>query len=487
MAEIIILMLYLSALIILALYSAEAIYLTFIYLRHRNDPELFCEPVDFPYVTVQLPIFNERYVAQRLIHAVCALDYPKEKLHIQILDDSTDRTAEICLQEMAVFSARGFEIEYIHRRDREGYKAGALRKGLETAQGELVAIFDADFIPPPDFLIKTIPHFADEKVGMVQTRWDHLNEEYSMITRVQAFGLAGHFIVEQKGRNAAGLFINFNGTAGVWRKKCIKDSGNWQSDTLTEDLDLSYRAQLRGWKFIFLSDVVTPAELPAEINALKSQQYRWTKGAVETAQKLLPYVWKSQLPLSNKIHATFHLTNNIVYPFILLIAILNLPVILIKTSVPDTGMFFVVFTIFLLSFWASFFFYAVSHKAIYEDWFKRLLIFPVFMAGSMGLAINNTYAVIEAILGKKSAFVRTPKYGLIGKAGSFVHKQYIMKLDRMVLVEIIMAAYSCVGLMISIYHLELGILPFMIMFFFGFGVIAYLSLKHYFLAYFRRS
>jgi hypothetical protein len=314
---------------------------------------------------------------------------------------------------------------------------------------------------------------------MVQTRWDHLNENFSMLTRTQAFGLAGHFVVEQNGRNSAGYFINFNGTAGIWRKSCIEDSGNWQDDTLTEDLDLSYRAQMKGWKFIFLNSVVTPAELPAEINALKSQQYRWTKGAVETARKILPKLWKSNLPLKIKLHSTLHLTNNFVYPFILVLALLNLPIILIKKHVPESEIFFIIFAFFLLSFGASFLFYALSQKSLYKDWKKRMLLFPVFMSGSMGFSINNTRAVIQGLFKLRTPFIRTPKYELIGTRGSFSRKKYGISIDKMVVVEILMSLYSCLGVVIAVYYFEIGIIPFMLMFFAGFSLIGYLSIKHH--------
>ena len=346
------------------------------------------------------------------------------------------------------------------------------------AKGELIAIFDADFLPPRNFINETAPFFSNPKLGMVQTRWDHLNEEFSLITRAQAFGLAGHFAVEQNGRNAAGYFINFNGTAGVWRKACIVDAGNWQADTLTEDLDLSYRAQMRGWKFLFLHDVVTPSELPAEINALKSQQYRWTKGAVETARKILPRLWKSKLPLNLKIHSTLHLTNNFVYPFILLLALLNIPLLIIKNQVPASEHYFFIFAFFLISFWASFLFYAISQKSLYPDWKKRMVLFPLFMSGSMGFSVNNTQAVIDGLLNVKTPFIRTPKYRLMGKTGAFVSR-YRMRLNKGVIFEIFMALYCCVGVVVSFYYFELGILPFMLMFFCGFGFIGYLSIKHY--------
>ena len=283
-------------------------------------------------MTVQLPVYNELYVVGRLIDAACAMIYPKDKLEIQVLDDSTDETVDIGGRARRErYRKLGFDIKHVRRTNREGFKAGALKEGLTDARGEFVAIFDADFVPRQDFLLKTIPHFAtDPKIGMVQTRWEHINADYSLLTRTQAMALDGHFVIEQAVRNKVGFFINFNGTAGVWRKECIVDAGNWQADTLTEDLDLSYRAQLRGWKFKYLNNVTSPAELPSEINALKSQQFRWTKGAIETARKMLPFVWSSDLPLKIKVHATFHLTNNLVFPFIVLAGVLNVPLVFIK-------------------------------------------------------------------------------------------------------------------------------------------------------------
>jgi cellulose synthase/poly-beta-1,6-N-acetylglucosamine synthase-like glycosyltransferase len=472
---------YLLALFVVGIFSLEAAYLIYNYLKKKNKDIKYAKMGDLPFVTVQLPIYNEIYVAERLIDSVCALDYPKEKLEIQILDDSTDDTNSICKELVNKYKTSGFNVELIQRVDRAGFKAGALRNGLLSAKGEFIAIFDADFMPGEKFLLNTVSHFEDKNVGMVQTRWEHLNEEYSYLTKAQAFGLAGHFVIEQNGRNNAGLFINFNGTAGIWRKSCIEDAGNWQEDTLTEDLDLSYRAQLKGWKFIFLNDVVTPSELPAEVNALKIQQYRWTKGSVETALKILPRLWKSKISTKLKIHSTFHLTNNLVYPFILILAVLNLPLIMIKNSVPESKIYFFIFSFFLISFLISFIFYAISQKMIYRDWIKRLFLFPIFMSGSMGFSINNSKAVMAALMNRKSAFERTPKYDLTGKEGSISLKMYKPRFNNMVLFEIIMALYSLVSIGVAFYYFELGIIPFMMMFFLGYSLIAYLSVKHYLL------
>ena len=336
-------------------------------------------------VTIQLPLYNEMYVIERLIDSVCEIDYPKDKMEIQVLDDSTDETTSIVARVVEEKKKLGFDISHVRRGTREGYKAGALKEGMKIAKGEFIAIFDADFIPQKEFLKKTLSYFTDDKVGMVQSRWEHLNGDYSIITKAQALALDGHFVIEQTVRNKSGFFINFNGTGGVWRKKCIEDAGNWHADTLTEDLDLSYRAQLIGWRFVFLKDFTSPAELPSEINALKAQQFRWTKGAVETAKKILPLVWKSKVPLRVKLQSTFHLTNNLVFPFILLAAILNVPLIFIKNSGAHE-IYFAIMSLFVLAFVSSFLFYMYSQKDIRTDWRKRIVLFPLFMAGSMGLS-----------------------------------------------------------------------------------------------------
>lgn len=434
------------------------------------------EPIDL--VTIQLPLYNELYVADRLINSICEIDYPKSKMEIQVLDDSTDETTEIVARVIEEKKKMGFDITHIRRGNREGFKAGALKAGLKTAKGKFVAIFDADFIPHKDFLIKTLPLFSDEKVGMVQTRWEHINGDYSILTKAQALALDGHFVIEQSVRNKAGFFINFNGTGGVWRKNCIEDAGNWHSDTLTEDLDLSYRAQLNGWKFVYLKDFTSPAELPSEINALKSQQFRWTKGAIETAKKILPLVWKSNVPLRVKLQSTFHLTNNLIFPFILLAAILNVPLIFIKNS-GSHELYFAVMSLFVLAFISSFLFYLYSQKDIREDWRKKIVLFPLFMAGSMGLAVNNSRAVIEGLLNRKSEFVRTPKFKVVSEKDSWMGKKYNnKKIGLSVFVELIMAVYCLVGVVSSIYFMEIASLPFQMLFFLGFTFISFMSIKH---------
>lgn len=437
---------------------------------------------DFPNVTVQLPVYNELYVVNRAIDAICSLDYPKDKIEIQVLDDSTDETTAIIAQKVVEKLGRGFDIKHIRRGNRQGYKAGALKCGLAQARGQYVAIFDADFMPRPDFLKQTLPYFADEKVGLVQTRWEHINSDYSLLTRAQAIALDGHFVIEQQVRNKAGFFINFNGTAGIWRRSCIEDAGNWESDTLAEDLDLSYRAQLRGWQFVFMKGYTSPAELPADINGLRSQQFRWTKGAIEAAKKLLPRVWKSKLPLRVKVHSTVHLSASMVYPFVLLIGILQVPIVFIKHS----GQFdatFVLMSGFIFAFFGSFMFYLYSQKDVYKDWRKRIYLFPVFMAGSMGLSVNNTKAVIEGLMNKKTEFVRTPKYGFTGKQGSWADKRYMQrKVNWVSIAEFILALYCLGGIVMSIVDLEIAAIPFQLLYFTGFGTISYLSVRQAVLA-----
>ncbi len=427
-------------------------------------------------VTIQLPLYNELYVVERLINSVCEIDYPKDKIEIQVLDDSTDETVNIVRAHVEKKKAEGFDIVHIRRGNREGFKAGALKAGTAIAKGDFIAIFDADFVPQKDFLLKTLPFFSDDKVGMVQTRWEHLNGDYSILTKTQALALDGHFVIEQNTRNKAGFFIQFNGTGGVWRRNCIEDAGNWHADTLAEDLDLSYRAQLNGWRFVFLKDIVSPAELPNEINALKTQQFRWTKGHVETAKKLLPMVWKSQLPIRVKLQSTFHLTSNLVYPFILLSAILNVPLIFIKNSGSHEA-YFAFLSIFVIAFISSFMFYLYSQKDIRADWRKKIVLFPLFMAGSMGLAVNNSRAVIEGLLSRKSEFVRTPKFS--DQKDKFSANKYVSrKLEASVIVEMMLAIYCFIGICSSIYFLELAAIPFQLLFFTGFFFVSYTSIRH---------
>ncbi len=477
----IVLISYFVSLSILFLFGLHGFIMIFYHNKYKGVSHTPMTEIDEnALVTIQLPLYNELYVVERLIEKVCEIDYPKDKLEIQVLDDSTDETVQIAERMVKLKAAEGFDIKHIRRANRIGFKAGALKEGLVTATGDYIAIFDADFIPHKDFIKKTLSFFNDDKVGMVQTRWEHINGDYSILTKAQALALDGHFVIEQTVRNKAGFFINFNGTGGVWRKSCIEDAGNWNSDTLTEDLDLSYRAQLNGWRFVFLKDFTSPAELPSEINALKTQQFRWTKGAIETAKKILPLVWKSKIPLRVKLQSTFHLTNNLVFPFILLAAILNVPLIFIKNSGSHEA-YFAVMSVFVLAFVSSFLFYMYSQKDIHSDWRKKIVLFPLFMAGSMGFAVNNSRAVMEGLLNRKSEFVRTPKFNVNGNKDSWIGKKYrSKKLEMSVVVELIMAVYCLIGIASSIYFSEIAALPFQILFFIGFSFVSLTSIKHAF-------
>lgn len=470
---------YFLSLTILFVFGLHGFIMLYYHKKYReNNPVPKPQIDENATVTIQLPLYNELYVAERLIKATCEIEYLKDKLEIQVLDDSTDETTEIVANIVKQKQAEGFDIKHIRRGTREGFKAGALKYGLEKAKGEFVAIFDADFIPHKDFLKKTLSFFTDEKVGLVQTRWEHLNGDYSILTKAQALALDGHFVIEQTVRNKAGFFINFNGTGGIWRKSCIEDAGNWHADTLTEDLDLSYRAQLKGWRFVFLKDFTSPAELPSEINALKTQQFRWTKGAVETAKKILPLVWKSDIPLRVKLQSTFHLTNNLVFPFILLAAILNVPLIFIKNSGSHEA-YFAIMSIFVLAFISSFLFYMYAQKDIRTDWRKKIVLFPLFMAGSMGFAVNNSRAVIEGLLNRKSEFVRTPKFKLESEKDSWMGNKYLTrKVGFSVIVEALLAVYCLIGVLSSIYFMELAAIPFQLLFFLGFAFVSITSIKH---------
>ncbi len=468
---------YTVSLFILLLYSSHGFIMLFYQHKFRDKTKRRLHTINTSkVVTIQLPLYNEMYVAERLINAVCNIDYPKESLDIQVLDDSTDETKQIVSKIVQQKKDAGFTISHIQRKNRVGFKAGALKAGLEKAKGEYIAIFDADFIPSPDFLKNMLTYFYSNNIGMVQSRWSHINEKHSILTRVQAFALNGHFAIEQKVRNAAGFFINFNGTGGVWRKECIFNSGNWQTDTITEDLDLSYRAQLKGWQFVYLNNFTTPAVLPEEITSLKVQQFRWTKGAVETAKKLLPTIWKSKQPLRIKFQSTFHLTNNFVFPFVLLVSLLNLPILFIKIG-GNYNSYFNYSSVFILAFISTFSLYMAAQKNIYTNWISKIFTFPIFLLGTMGLAINNSIAVFEAIINKKSEFVRTPKF--VEKDESEIVNKYKLKnkLSVQLFIEFFFTLYSFATLIFSLYYLELMALPFNMMFFFGFFSISMLSIK----------
>ncbi|MFO0356634.1 MAG: glycosyltransferase [Sphingobacteriaceae bacterium] len=483
---ILVLIVYSIALLFIFTYSLTQAALIRRYLKNKNKKnESKSDSTYFPLITVQLPVYNELYVVERLIDNVCNFDYPSEKLQIQVLDDSTDETFKIIKQKVAEWKAKGINIVHVHRKNRTGYKAGALEAGLETATGEYIAIFDSDFLPRLDFLLKTVPYFIDNKVGMVQTRWEHLNRNYSLLTKLQAFGLDAHFTIEQVGRNYNQGFINFNGTAGIWRKSCITDSGNWQPDTLTEDLDLSYRAQLRDWKFIYLEDMESPAELPPVMSALKTQQYRWTKGGAETARKHLSSVIKSKKSFSIKWHGAMHLLNSAIFLSILSCAIFSVPLLYIKVAFPEFKNLFLIASLFVLSFLILCTMYYVSSAKRYKNkitaFFNVLITFPIFLSVSMGLSLHNGIAVLEGYFGRKTPFIRTPKFNLNKKDGEWAGNKYLKtKLNWINILELALACYFAFGVVKGLQLKDYGLLPFHTMLSLGFLTVFYFSFKQSF-------
>jgi len=405
---------YVLALLGLSGYGCHRLCIVYLYLRHsRRRPEIKTKFAELPLVTVQLPVFNEMHVVKRLLTSVAQLDYPKEKLQIQLLDDSTDETTSIAEGEILKLQTDGFDAELIHREDRTGYKAGALENGLETAKGDYVFILDADFVPNADVLRETIHYFTDEKIGLIQTRWGHLNRNYNLLTRVQAMFLDGHLELEQTARNRSGRFFTFNGTGGIWRKECISDAGGWEHDTLTEDMDLSYRAQLKDWRFIFLNEVETPAELPVDMDGFKSQQHRWTKGSIQCCKKVLPAIWRSKFPLYVKLEATAHLTSNFAWLLLMVLCFLIFPNTKYQPEMSLWVKALIHIPIFIFASGSVVFFYFMSQKALHpKSWWKEIVYLPCLLALGIGMSINNARAVMEALLNMQSGFVRTPKYGV---------------------------------------------------------------------------
>jgi cellulose synthase/poly-beta-1,6-N-acetylglucosamine synthase-like glycosyltransferase len=477
------------ALTYITLFCVMQLNILYAYRSYRKKNP-FQEPVkvnrtdaDLPFVTVQLPIYNEFYVIARLIDYVAAFDYPKDRFEIHIIDDSTDETIELVAEKVEEYKALGFNIAQIRREVRQGFKAGALRDATPLAKGELIAIFDADFLPKKDFLLATVGHFKDPKVGVVQTRWEHINRDYSLMTKLQAFHLDMHFTVEQKGRQVSDCLLQFNGTAGLWRKATIADAGGWEADTLTEDLDLSYRAQLKGWKIKFLERLGSPAELPAEMNGFKSQQFRWSKGGAETARKMLPIIWKSHLTRKQKIHASMHLTGSSVFVFVFISAVLSVPLTFLEPTLGFNYNYLSIFLVGMIS--LVFVYYEANVRATIEKHsylkllFKFIVLFPTFLALSMGLSLHNTIAVIQGYWGKKSDFIRTPKFSIVNLNDTFKKSKYVVKrLSWTTVFEVLLAFYFLAavigGWFVSsyfiLYHLLLAI---------GFGYVGYLSIKHY--------
>jgi cellulose synthase/poly-beta-1,6-N-acetylglucosamine synthase-like glycosyltransferase len=465
-----------TVILMLALFGLHKYYLLYLFWKYRNRPGI--EPGEFetlPKVTVQLPIFNEKYVIERLIKTVCALEYPKELLEIQVLDDSTDETQNEAKYWTNFFRKKGFNVHYFHRDNRTGFKAGALEEGLKKAEGELIAIFDADFVPKSDFLKKTVPYFVNEKVGMVQARWGHINQNYSFLTQIQSVFLDGHFVIEHTARNRSGRFFNFNGTAGMWRKKAIESAGGWQHDTLTEDLDLSYRAQIAGWKFVFLPDVIAPAELPVVMNAFKSQQHRWAKGSIQTAKKLLPRIFKSNLPLKVKWEALVHLVSNFSYLLMVIPSIFILPITIIQFN-NEWNRFILVYLLLFFSATVSvFLFYLVCQRTVYPDWLKRLRYIPGMMAFGIGLSINNSKAVLEALFNYRTEFKRTPKYRIEKKRDHWRNKIYSAEKNYLPFLEFVIGVYFSFTVYFAVKNQVYLSIPFFLLFQFGFLYISLMS------------
>jgi cellulose synthase/poly-beta-1,6-N-acetylglucosamine synthase-like glycosyltransferase len=477
--EFAILGLYFLTLVILAVFGLHRYIMVFLYFKHRDQRAVSLPlPAQLPKVTVQLPLYNEMYVVDRLLDSVSKIRYPRELLEIQVLDDSNDETVAIARAAVERHRENGLDIQYIHRDDRRGFKAGALEEGLKVAKGDLILIFDADFVAPPEILEKAIGQFGDPNVGMVQVRWGHINRDFSLLTQVQSILLDGHFILEHGGRNRAGRFFNFNGTAGLWRRQAIVDAGGWQHDTLTEDLDLSYRAQMKGWRFVFLQDVISPAEIPVEMNAFKSQQHRWAKGSIQTCKKLLPQILASALPLPIKVEATFHLTANFAYPLMILLSLLMFPAMVIRYNMGWYEMMLIDIPLFMGATLSVCSFYLMSQREVFPDtWKARLKYLPAVLSVGIGLSVNNAKAVIEALLGHESEFTRTPKYAVERASDEWKQKRYRGAVNFVPFVELALGMYFTYMALYAATYGIFGTLPFILLFQFGFLYTGVLSLS----------
>jgi cellulose synthase/poly-beta-1,6-N-acetylglucosamine synthase-like glycosyltransferase len=470
---------YFAVMILLAIYGLHRYTLCYQYYKYKDNyqpdpPRHFDE---LPRVTVQLPIFNEQFVIDRLIDAVCAMEYPKEKLEIQVLDDSTDETQQVAAALVERYAAQGHPIVYIHRTNRHGYKAGALDAGLKIAKGEFVAIFDADFVPPSDWLMKVIHHFAEPAIGMVQTRWTHLNRDYSMLTQIEAILLDGHFVLEHGARVRTGEFFNFNGTAGMWRIQAIIDGGGWQHDTLTEDTDLSYRSQMAGWRFKYLPEIECPSELPIEMTAFKTQQARWAKGLIQTSIKLLPQVFRCNTSRRNKIEAVYHLTANLSYPLMIVMSALLIPAMIVRFYQGWFQMLIFDFPLFTASTFSIAVFYLASERVLYpKTWKKTFYYLPFLMAIGIGLTVTNTKAVMEALFGIKSAFVRTPKFRVAKKGEKSQAAKYRKRLVLAPWIELIIGGLFCWAIVFIILRHNYFTVPFLILFVMGYWYTGLMSL-----------
>jgi cellulose synthase/poly-beta-1,6-N-acetylglucosamine synthase-like glycosyltransferase len=458
---------YVGAALLLTGYALNSWILTLLYFRHRKDRLPRPEIKDFPRVTVQLPIFNEVFVVERLIASIIRLDWPRDRLQIQVLDDSTDETTAVTHACVDAYRAQGIDIEVVHRTDRRGFKAGALAEGLRSATGEFVAVFDADFVPNPDWLQETIPYFLEQpRLGMIQTRWAHLNRAYSLLTRAQAIALDGHFAVEQVARQRSGLLMNFNGTAGIWRRRCIADSGGWQSDTVSEDMDLSYRAQLRGWKCLFLPDVVAPAEIPPQLAAFKRQQFRWAKGSIQCLKKLAWPVITARLPLVVRWQALVHLSTYLIHPLMVVLLLASLPLMLVAGRLHESlGL------LSLVSLGPPLM-YAVAQRTLYpRRWLRNYAFLPALMWLGSGVALNNTRAVVEALLGVRSVFERTPKFRIETRNDRWLGSQYALPLDGMIIGELALAAYAVATVGVALWKGNMYAVPFLLLYVSGFGYV----------------
>ncbi len=469
---------YFGVLCLLLVYCIHRYFILYLYYANRKKTGSGCLTAieKLPRVTVQLPVYNEIYVISRLINAVTKMTYPPELLEIQVLDDSTDKTSEAALKIVEKLRTKGNNIHYYHRKERTGFKAGALQEGLKKAQGDLIAIFDADFVPEKDFLLKTVPLLSHPETAMVQTRWGHINRDYSVLSELQSIYLDAHFVLEHTARSWSGRFFNFNGTAGVWRKQAIRDAGGWQHDTLTEDLDLSYRAQLKGWKFVFAPDIVAPAEIPVSLISFKTQQHRWAKGGIETAKKLIPGIIKSPLPIKIKLEAVFHLTCNLNYLLILSLAILAYPALIIRIIMGWKELFIFDLIIFWCSTIPIGLYYTVSQREAGETWLKKICYIPLIMALGIGLSVNNGRGVLEAILGKRSGFMRTPKYRIETKNDNWKKKLYRVRVsDLMTFTELALGFYFLSAVIFAIVFEVYDAVPFLCLFVSGFFYVSFLS------------
>ncbi|MBL8023729.1 MAG: glycosyltransferase family 2 protein [Elusimicrobia bacterium] len=477
--------LYLFSLAVMVLFALHRFWILYLYIRYyKRAPRLETPPPpsEWPFVTVQLPVFNERYVVTRLIDAAAGLDYPKDRFEVQVLDDSTDDTSLLAAERASYWREHGVSVQHIRRVNRNGFKAGALAHGTELARGEYLAVFDADFVPPTEFLKKVIPHFQDPQLGLIQGRWGHLNRGFSFLTRLQGLYLDGHFVIEQTARNRGGAYFNFNGTAGVWRRRTIEASGGWSDDTLTEDLDLSYRAQMNGWRFLYLPDLVCEAELPPDMRSFRQQQHRWAKGAIQVGKKILPALWRSRAPWVAKVEGTVHLAGNLAHVVFLLLAVLLFPLLYLRaTGAVPLWLGAVETSVFVVSASAVLLYYAYVRRESGES--ASLLSFhdlPALLAFGPGMSWNNSRAVISALFNHRSSFIRTAKFNVMGKKEAWKAKRYRPRGASWGVVEISGAVYFAVASVWGVRHEQAGTLPFLLLFFLGFSYVGLLTLVHAF-------